>query len=290
MQTHPTLSPALSPASASAASKPFLKWPGGKRRLLPQLLPLLPPGKRLIEPFVGAGSVFLATGYDHYVINDANSDLVAVWAALQVRPRDFIQQAQALFNEGNRNEQAYLRVRQEFNQSIDRFERAVRLPYLNRFCFNGVFRVNRRGDFNVPFGKPAKLPSLPIEEMVAAAEKLERCTIMNGGFAAAVEMAGVHDVLYCDPPYLDSSRGYSFTGYTTSPFGIAEHEQLLECCLQAASRGAQVLISNHDTPQVRALYRGWQIVEVSARRSVASNAEARGMAREIVALLPGSLS
>lgn len=111
MYSHPT-SPAL--ARPQTASRPFLKWVGGKAHLLPHLLPLLPPASRLVEPFVGAGSVFLAAQYDRYVINDANSGLVAVWAALQARPRNFIQQAQALFNEDNRNEQDYLRIRKPF--------------------------------------------------------------------------------------------------------------------------------------------------------------------------------
>lgn len=281
MQRHPEAS-----ANQSAPAKPFLKWSGGKQRLLAQLLPFLPPGKRLIEPFVGAGSVFLASDYDAYVLNDANPELVATWVAVKERPREFIERASAFFRPEFHSQQAYLQVRAEFNELVDRFERAVRLPYLNRFGFNGLFRVNRKGEFNVPYGSPTALPHFDIQRYEAATDKLTRCLVINGGFAGAIELAGVGDVVYCDPPYLDSAAGESFTSYTATGFSLADHIQLLECCLQAVSRGAKVVISNHDTPQTRDLYKGWQIAELSARRSVSSNASSRGIAREIVAMLP----
>jgi len=274
------------PAHHFQPSSPFLKWAGGKVRLLPQLLPQLPKAKRLIEPFVGAGAVFLAADYDQYLINDANADLVAMWVALQARPREFVERAQSFFVESNRSEQAYKRIRSEFNGTLDRFERAARLPYLNRFGFNGLFRVNSKGEFNVPYGKPAKLPTLPVDSMAAASGKLQRTTILNGGYAPALEMAGVGDVVYCDPPYLDSSNGSSFTGYTTDRFGLQEHERLLELCVRAVSRGATVFISNHDTDAVRQLYRGWHITEVRVRRSIGSISATRRIAQEVVARLP----
>lgn len=286
MQTHPTFTPALSPASANPASKPFLKWSGGKQRLLPQLLPLLPPGRRLIEPFVGAGSVFLGADYDYYLINDANSDLVAMWVAVKLRPREFAERAAAFFTEAYHTQEAYLQVRDEFNTLVDRFERAVRLPYLNKFGFNGLFRVNRSGVFNTPYGHPAKLPTFPWEQVEAASRKLDRCLVLNGGFAAAMEHAGVGDVVYCDPPYLDSADGTSFTGYTAQAFGRREHEDLIDSAIMAVSRGAHVLISNHDTDEVRNLYRGWHIEAVEVNRSIASESSRRGKVKEVVARLP----
>lgn len=277
--------PAASPIPA-ATSKPFLKWLGGKQRLLPELAKRLPAGKRLIEPFVGAGSVFLGLQFDSYVINDTNSDLIAVWTALQMQPRIFIERAEALFRPGNHAQDAYLRIRAHFNNETDRFERAVLLPYLNRFGFNGLFRVNRAGKFNVPYGRPTSLPGFPLKEMEAAHEKLQRTTILNGGFSFAMEQAGVGDILYCDPPYMDSSKGASFTGYSSSGFTMRDHEELLEAGVRAASRGATVVISNHDTPETRELYRLWHQESVSVRRSIAANASSRGDARELLAMLP----
>ena len=177
MQTHPDTT-----SAPTETSKPFLKWSGGKQRLLAELAKRLPRGKRLIEPFVGAGSVFLGLHYDRYVINDANCDLVAVWTALQSRAEEFIERAAALFCEENRSSESYLRLRAKFNAEEDRFERAVLLPYLNRFGFNGLFRVNRAGQFNVPYGQPARLPSFPQREMEAAHRKLQHTTVLNGGF------------------------------------------------------------------------------------------------------------
>ncbi len=276
----------LSHPQPPSRSKPFLKWTGGKQRLLADLLPLLPHGRRLIEPFVGAGAVLLAAPYDEYVINDANSDLIALWTALQCRPKECIERAQAFFVEENLSQGAYLRLRAEFNASSDRFERAVRLPYLNRFGFNGLFRVNSRGGFNVPYGHPSRLPGFPLEAMLEAATKLDRCTILNGGFAGAMSMAKVGDVVYCDPPYLPADERSSFTGYTSAGFGEQQHEELLEAGVLAVSRGATVLISNHDTPQTRRLYRHWHLTSISTRRSVSADASKRGAAQELVAILP----
>jgi len=281
MQRHPENS-----SDQPAASKPFLKWSGGKSRLLPQLLPLLPHGKRLIEPFVGAGSVFLAADYDAYVLNDANPDLVAAWVALRERPREFIERASAFFREEFHSQEAYLRVRAEFNRFEDRFERAVRLPYLNRFCFNGLYRVNSKGAFNVPYGAPPSLPAFDVVRYESAAVRLRRCLLLNGGFAGAIALAGVGDIVYCDPPYLDSSKGNSFSNYTANGFSKDDHQRLLECCIQAVSRGASVLISNHDTPETRELYKGWEVESLTVRRTVGAKASSRGTVAEVVARLP----
>lgn len=266
-------------------STPVLKWTGGKRRLLPQLLPLLPLQGRLVEPFVGAGSVFLAADYDRYVINDANPDLAAFWVSLRERPAQFMRDASAFFVPENHSPDAYARVRGEFNAAVESYQRAVRLPYLNKFCFNGLFRVNSKGQYNVPYGKPAKLPRFPFEEAAAAAEKLKRCVIMNGDFEAVIGEAGFGDTVYCDPPYLDSAVGASFTGYTAGGFDIACHRRLIEASKRAVERGATVLISNHDTEEVRELCRGWEIHRLSVRRSVASRSSSRGVAAEVVATL-----
>jgi DNA adenine methylase len=265
-------------------SKPFLKWSGWKQRLLSQLLPLLPAGSSLIEPFVGAGSVFLATEYDSYIINDANSDLIAAWVAILQRPREFSERAAAFFTKEHWSQEAYLRIRAEFNAHVDRFERAVRLPYLNKFGFNGLYRVNSRDEFNVPYGRPSSLPRFPVGEVEAAAHKLKRCLVLAGGFEVAISLAEAGDVVYCDPPYLPSSTGGSFTQYTTAGFSMDDHERLVACCDEAVRRGAVVLISNHDTEQTRELYRGWELVPLAVRRSISANSGSRLLAQELVAI------
>lgn len=276
MQQHPTT------RAQAAPSKPFFRWVGGKTRLLPKLLPLLPPGGRLIEPFVGAGSVCLAATYPTYVLNDSNPDLVGAWAALQSRPTEFMSRAAELFVLANHSQPAYLRIRAEFNASTDRFERAVRLPYLNKFGFNGLFRVNRAGEYNVPYGWPVRLPTFPWDQLSAASVKLQRCTLLNGGFAVALDLAGPGDTVYCDPPYLDSSAGTSFTAYTAGSFAYPDHVALVTSARKAAARGAHVLISNHDTALTRELYRDWVVHAFSVHRSLSAKVSSRGAVGELL--------
>lgn len=284
MNQHP-LSAACPAGTSTRQTKPFLKWAGSKLRVLPQLLPLLPADSpRLIEPFVGAGAVFLGTSYKSYVINDANPDLIAVWSAMQCRPREFMERAVELFIEGNRSSEAYNDIRARFRAETCTFERAVMFPYLNRFCFNGLFRVSAKGVYNSPYGKPETMPLFPWDRMEAASQKLQQCLILNGGFRGAIEMAGKGDVVYCDPPYVDDATP-SFTQYTSARFGIAQQYELVLACEAAVERGATVLISNHDTETTRRLYAGWEIHEVSVRRSLSARAASRGVARELVACL-----
>jgi DNA adenine methylase len=300
MQKHPTQQ-ASAPLEfgplgqdPARAPRPFLRWAGGKQKLLKDLIPLLPTvasSDRLIEPFVGAGSVFLGTAYDSYLLNDANPDLIAVWNALKCRPAEFIATASSYFVEENRTEQAYMALRQRFNRSADRYERATLFPYLNRFNFNGLYRVNSKDEFNVPYGKPRSLPTFDVERYEAAAAKLFRATLLNGGFAGALEEAGPGDVVYCDPPYLPAEGAQSFVDYTKAGFSLADQENLEYLARAATYRGATVLISNRDTPQARHLYKEWVIHEVSVPYSVGAQASSRGQTKELVAVLqPSALS
>ncbi|MDP3812184.1 MAG: Dam family site-specific DNA-(adenine-N6)-methyltransferase [Hydrogenophaga sp.] len=280
MYQHPTND------ALEANSRPFLKWAGGKQRLLQDIKARLPHGKRLIEPFLGAGSVFLGSSYPSYLLGDANPDLMAVWSALQNRPREFIERSSELFNASKCTAEAYYGLRNEYNQLSDRFERAVLFVYLNRFGFNGIYRVNSKGKFNTPFGRPVTTPHFPWDELKSAADKLQLATLHAGGFRFLMEEAGEGDVVYCDPPYSDFDRA-SFTAYTQSGFRVAQHEEL--CCLarDASERGAVVVVSNHDSEHTRTLYSGWTIHELEVRRSVAGAPGSRGMSREVLAVLRG---
>lgn len=281
MHSHPSSHP--HPFSPQATGKPFLKWTGGKQRLLGQLLKHLPPGNRLVEPFLGAGTVFLGTRYPRYLLGDANLDLIAVWAALQARPGEYMLQAASLFREEYRLEEQYLRLRQRFRDETNSFERAVLMPYLNRFGFNGLYRVNSKGLYNVPYGRPARLPNFPWNEMAVASEKLQSAELHAGGYEALLNQAVEGDVVYCDPPYADVGKA-SFTRYTASGFGQAQQCALVRLAEEAVQRGAIVLVSNHDTAFTRELYRGWDLVELNVRRSVAGSAEARGVGKELLAV------
>lgn len=216
------------PRDAASASKPFLKWVGGKQRLLSDILKLLPWVGRLVVPFVGAGALFLSGRCHRAVLNDANVDMVAVWTAIKERPAQFCKDASALFTAANHCADSCLRIHQEFNECVDRYERAVRFIYLNRFGLNGVYRVNSSGEYNIPYGKPPSMPRFPWDQVEAASRRLERAIVLRSDFRFAMELAKEGDVVYCDPPHLPlgetafnahTKRGFSVEARTAAPAG-----------------------------------------------------------------------
>lgn len=176
------------PAFTQQSSKPFLKWAGGKQRLLSQLLGRLPQANRLIEPFVGAGSLFLSGRYPRAILNDANADLMALWTFIQERPAQFCADASGLFCEENRNKRAYECIRQKFNSEVDRYERCVRLLYLNRFGFNGLYRVNKTGSLNTPYREFAR--SAPTERAGRRCGPWATPSRFSGGVRRAGTLSG----------------------------------------------------------------------------------------------------
>lgn len=265
--------------------RPFFKWAGGKQRVLDHILPHLPHGARLIEPFVGAGSLFLASSYPTYLLNDANLDLIAVWRALQQEPSRFIAAASSFFVEQHRCADAYNDIRLAFNATSSPWDRAIRLPYLNKFGFNGLYRVNSHGQFNSPYGHPKAVPHFPKERMVASAHKLQSATILDGSYENAIEEARIGDVVYCDPPYLPTQHANSFTAYTNTGFAIEDQKRLVALAQKAVARGAHVLISNHDTPLARQIYTSFDIKSFDVPRSIGGTGATRKPVRELLAML-----
>jgi DNA adenine methylase len=265
---------------------PPLRWAGGKQRLLPTLLPHIPRTGRLIEPFVGAGSVFLNSGQRDIVINDLNRNLVSMYEMLRDAPDDYIEYARALFNDSMHSQHAYLDARRKFNGSTNLRERAVLFLYLNKFNFNGLYRVNRSGDYNVPYGHPKTPPAFPEAQLLAMAERLKSATILHGDFRGPMAIAVTGDVVYCDPPYADTTSGTSsFVGYTSTGFTTNDHIDLATLARGACARGATVILSNHDTSWVRELYEGMELHSVDVRRTIAANAARRTKAGELIAIL-----
>ena len=264
---------------------PPLRWAGGKQRLLPALLPHIPSTGRLIEPFVGAGSVFLNAGQRDIVINDLNRDLVSMYQMLQDAPGDYIDVARTLFADSMHSQHAYLDIRRKFNSSTDLRERAVFFLYLNKFNFNGLYRVNRRGEYNVPYGHSQTLPTFPEEQLLAMAARLKSARILHGDFRVPMDMAAIGDVVYCDPPYANTTSGTSsFVGYTYTGFTTNDQIDLAALARDASGRGATVILSNHDSKWVRDLYAGMELHSVDVRRSIAANAARRKPACELIAV------
>ncbi|MFT5674992.1 MAG: DNA adenine methylase [Paraglaciecola sp.] len=265
----------------------FLKWAGGKYRLVEKIQAHLPQAEILIEPFVGAGSVFLNTDYPRYLLNDINPDLINLYKILQKQPDDYVTQSESLFTAKNNDAQRYYALRSEFNQSQDVFHRAVIFLYLNRFGYNGLCRYNLSGIFNVPFGR-YKAPYFPRKELYHFAEKAQRATFMCEPYENIFKQAGENSVIYCDPPYAPISKTANFSNYSKNGFNLEDQAQLAEIANQTASKkGISVLISNHDTPFTRDIYLQAQLSELQVNRFISQSGGNRNKVSELLALYAG---
>ncbi|AWL13197.1 Site-specific DNA-methyltransferase (adenine-specific) [Saliniradius amylolyticus] len=232
----------------------FLKWAGGKYSLIESIRQSLPEGRRLVEPFVGAGSVFLNTDFQHYWLNDINPDLIALYRILQQQPEEYVRDARAFFNSDTNQKERYYALREEFNLTQDSYHRSLLFLYLNRHGYNGLCRYNLSGKFNVPFGRYKK-PYFPERELYHFAEKAQQATFTCLPFTEVFEQLGRQDVVYCDPPYAPISQTANFTSYATKGFSMAQQQELAEQAHRAAKESrVPVLISNHDTEQTRTIY------------------------------------
>ncbi|EDW6116218.1 Dam family site-specific DNA-(adenine-N6)-methyltransferase [Salmonella enterica subsp. salamae] len=267
--------------------RPFLKWAGGKYSLLPDLYQLIPAGMRLIEPFVGGGSVFLNSDkHVSFLLADVNTDLINLYQMLAVVPGTVIRHARVMFDRLN-NAESYTALRDEFNaQVMDGPERAAAFLFLNRHCFNGLIRYNRNNQFNVGWGKYPS-PYFPLDEINAFTEMAHNCVFMAAGFRRTLALAGEGDVVYCDPPYEPMPGTAGFTNYAAGGFTWDDHIALTECCVAAHQRGARIVIGNSTAPRVVDLYSqyGFEIHHISARRSISSKGSTRETAKDLVAIL-----
>lgn len=267
--------------------QPFLKWAGGKRQLLPEIRKYIP--KRIntyYEPFIGAGAVLFDLQKKKAVINDVNSELVNTYNVIKNNIDELIEDLQK-----HENEQDYfyeirdLDRKPEYND-LTEIERASRLIYLNKTCFNGLFRVNSQGQFNVPFGK-YKNPNIVNEIVLRAVHQYlvnNEVEILNGDFAQAVTNAKKGDFVYFDPPYDPVSDTSSFTGYALNGFGKEEQERLRDLFVDLDKRGCKVLLSNSATDFIKDLYKDFHIEIVGASRSINSVSSKRGKIDEVLVM------
>ena len=262
----------------------FLKWAGGKYGLVEDIQRHLPPARKLVEPFVGAGSVFLNTDYDHYLLADINPDLINLYNLLKERPEEYISEAKRWFVAENNRKEAYLDIRAEFNKTDDVMYRSLAFLYMNRFGFNGLCRYNKKGGFNVPFGSYKK-PYFPEAELEFFAEKAKKATFVCEGYPETFSRARKGSVIYCDPPYAPLSNTANFTSYAGNGFTLDDQAALADIAERAATeRGIPVLISNHDTTLTRRLYHGAELNVVKVKRTISRNGSGRNKVDELLAL------
>ncbi|HCG5626886.1 TPA: Dam family site-specific DNA-(adenine-N6)-methyltransferase [Vibrio parahaemolyticus] len=262
----------------------FLKWAGGKYGLVEDIQRHLPPARKLVEPFVGAGSVFLNTDYDHYLLADINPDLINLYNLLKERPEEYISEAKRWFVAENNRKEAYLSIRAEFNKTDDVMYRSLAFLYMNRFGFNGLCRYNKKGGFNVPFGSYKK-PYFPEAELEFFAEKTKKATFVCEGYPETFRRARKGSVVYCDPPYAPLSNTANFTSYAGNGFTLDDQAALADMAERTATeRGIPVLISNHDTTLTRRLYHGADLSVVKVKRTISRNGSGRNKVDELLAL------
>jgi DNA adenine methylase len=273
------------PAHQKAFRKSFLKWPGGKRKLLPRIMSALDGAgaiDRFVEPFAGSGVVFLNVDARAYLVADKNPDVVATFEMLKNDTETFIERTRALFVAENNTKAAYLALRARFNASQSGAERASLFVYLNRHGFNGLCRYNRAEEFNVPFGKP-KAPYFPEAEMHVFAERAKHATFMCGDFRDVLAFCQRGDVVYADPPYLPLSQTAGFTAYAAGGFSEEDQAALASLARNLASRGIPVVVSNRDVGKARQLYRGARMESFEVRYTIGATASARGPTPELLA-------
>lgn len=275
--------------------RPILKWAGGKARLAPNVCLAFRGycAGTYIEPFAGAGAVALhriaAGQVSDVVLSDVNAKLMAVHTAIRDDVDAVLEELQALPSDDWK--ERYYAVRQSFNDGPHVGPaHAARFLWLNRAGFNGLYRENRSGGFNVPVGRYARL-SLPAESHFREVSGLlQGVTLLSTDFRAAIARAGDGDQVYCDPPYVPLTATANFTAYSKSPFGLREQRALAITAREAASRGAQVVLSNHDTPLVRQdiypLAEGFRHVErPMVKRAISRHGATRKAVGEVIAAI-----
>ena len=252
---------------------PFLAWAGGKHHLVKRFLAFLPGDleqRTYREPFLGAGSFFFTLRPTRAFLSDANTHLISCYEYVRDNPGRV---ADCLTQHGSKStREYYYRVRNEYNGCSFSNAQAARFIYLNKACFNGIFRVNRKGMFNVPFGRKKRLV-LPSRTLLKEASRaLCQATLSATPFDTALQAASSGDFIYLDPPYPPLNGSSFFRHYTTDRFQIADHRQLAEWVRELNTRGCLIMLSNADIPAIRQLYRGFNITALSVTRYVTCKA------------------
>lgn len=261
--------------------RPFVKWAGGKRQLLPRLLELAPKEfGTYFEPFVGGGALFFALRPRSAVLADVNTRLMRTYLAISKDPETVI----ALLSTYPYERSFYETMRDLYVDNLSDEEVAAWFIYVNRAGFNGLYRVNRKGKFNVPFGRHTNPTICDAENIRACSKALRGVFHAADDYRAVIEYARAGDFVYFDPPYLPVSKTSNFTAYSADGFGFEDHLQLQETASALVHRGVHVLVSNSNAPAIRELYASstFDVIEVEAKRSVNSKAAARGPVKELL--------
>jgi DNA adenine methylase len=275
------------PSNASVRSsglsepRPFLKWAGGKAQLLEQFERLLPKFRgQYHEPFLGGGAMFFALRPKKAHLTDVNQELISCYQAV----RDRVDEVMLALESHRYDREYFYSVREIDPASLSPAERAARTIFLNKTAFNGLYRVNNRGRFNVPFGRHKNPLICDRENLLACSAALRGASIETSHFSGVLERARRGDFVYFDPPYVPLSDTAYFTAYAPGGFGWEQQQRLAAVFRELGQRGVKAMLSNSDVPQLRELYAAFRIEKVLATRRINSNVDGRGKLAEIVVL------
>ncbi|WP_413289245.1 DNA adenine methylase [Bdellovibrio sp. HCB337] len=245
-------------------AEPFIKWAGGKQALLAQILPHFPKSfERYYEPFIGGGSVFFALNHHKAFVNDENEWLIDTYKAIRDNYVGVVRELDKLTN----TREDFLRIRAIDPRSISLEKRAAQFIYLNKTCFRGLFRVNKKGQFNVPYGEYQRR-YYAVENLAAAANALKKVEFTVGDFEKCLIGITSNDFVYFDPPYFKLGGYSDFNRYTAGQFREAEHLRLASLCNELDAEGIRWAVSNSDTPFIREIFKGFRFENIKARREI----------------------
>ena len=267
---------------------PVLKWVGGKRQLLNDIIPMIPKNcSTYVEPFIGGGAVLFELQPKKAIINDFNSELINVYTVIRDYPEELIKELQ-FHKDNNTSEHFYAVIeydrKPEFFSQMTPVQKAARVIYLNKTCYNGLYRVNSAGQFNSPYGK-YKNPNIVNETVIRAMSKYfneNNIVIKNEDFKEALKGLRRGAFVYLDPPYMPISSSSSFTGYTENGFNEDKQRELKELCDKLDKKGIKFLQSNSDCEFIRELYSGYRIKTIKAKRAINSKGNSRGEINEVL--------
>ena len=268
--------------------KPFVKWVGGKRQLLKQFrsLVLYPPERfdpvinRYFEPFVGGGAVFFDLLPDKAFLSDLNSELITTYNVIKNNVKELIKS----LKKHKHTKEYFLKIRALDPKELSDIENASRFIFLNRTCFNGLYRVNSKGGFNVPFGQYKNPLICDEQNLLRVSESLKNVDVVFGDYKWILKKAKKGDFVYFDPPYYPINKTSSFTAYTKESFLDKEQIELRDTFLELHKRGCFVMLSNSNTPFINEIYskKGIYITEIKANRAINSKSSGRGRITEVL--------
>lgn len=260
-------------------NKPFLKWVGNKIRMMEDILPYVNKETRIVEPFVGSGSIFLNSNHEKGLLCDSNPDLINLYLCIQSDVDSVISDSKLLYKQNSKAE--FKEIRTRYNASEDEYERAILLLYLNRHCFNGLVRYNQSGEFNVDYGYYDKV-YFPEEELRFFAERSKNFEFKHQDFLKTLGEVKEGDIVVCDPPYVPLSYTANFTAYNRESFNMTHQTLLRDKLLELSDNNIPVIAFNNKNETVKELYTKFNIEEIEIMRLISCKAESRGKVHELL--------